>query len=485
MINKDTFRDKIRLLDINQDIFLKSDIRRIRETRKDFSRSLLLLTDLEEINLSAFNEIEKLVILFKEIVGLELLVRFNERGSIHNQFSNRITLLLATRIEQLEIIRNHLEALYILRNDIAHTFSLKKREEFEIYFSNDIDEAIHYANAYHRMLLLRMFFREKEVIDKNIFSIKLKKYDNLSSIKIGKKLEVPPPEYSFLISKELYSITGVKSITSKEAFIFKLPEESEKFFLGLNSHGGLISPVHETINKSFFFYEDKEYFTGESRIIPSVEIWNDFITEIRKKLKEIYILTPASLKIVSKTHKSVLFFVGYYFSKTKMIKLISDIDGKEMELVPSKDDVIFEKYWDVSNNNLKNPASEVVLILNTTGYINQIVEMELERLNLQGIPKIVCNLKLNNSNLSPTDQNLYNSNYIKKACRSLELFLNNSVHTRSLRRIHLFIKTRGVFAIMLGMHLGTLGYKVLHYEFGRENRQQEDEHYYHVFSSYR
>ena len=113
------------------------------------------------------------------------------------------------------------------------------------------------------------------------------------------------------------------------------------------------------------------------------------------------------------------------------------------------------------------------------------MERELERLNLQEIPKIVCNLRFDNSTLSPTNQSLYDLDHIKNASRALELFLNNSVQTRSLKRIHLFIKTRGVFAILLGMHFGNLRYKVFHYELGRENSQQEEEHYYHVFKSYR
>ncbi len=483
IFSKDVIRNKISLLNIEQSIFSDGDINNILETRKEFSRSLFLLSNLEETNIDSMNEIEKLILLFKEIVGLELLVRFNVREKIRRIFSRRISLLLSTRKEQLEMIRNQLDVLYILRSDVAHTLSINKSEEFSFYYGNDIVKAIHFANSYHKLALVRMFFTEKKIIDKTSLVLKLNEFDKLSKTDTDKKLDVPLPQYNSILSKELYRLTGIESSSSRQAFSFKLPEEREKYYLGLNSHGGLITPVHSSLDNFEYFYGDKENFTAESRIVPSTKVWNEFISLIKVKLKEIQILEPKRLRIVSKTHKSVLFFIGYYFSKTKNTIVISDIDGKEIDLKPYTINVDSEQYWDIKNQNLKRTDSEAVLILNITGHIDQIVQNEHEKLNILDLPKIICKIKLEDSVLSPTNQKLYSSEFIHRACRALELYLNNNIQTRSLRKIHLFVKSRGIFTILLGMHMRLLNYEVVHYEFGREDIHQDKEEYYRVFSS--
>ncbi len=485
IFSKDVIRNKISLLKIEQSMFSDSDIKNILQTRKEFSRSLFLLSNQDETCIDSMNEIEKLILLFKEIVGLELLVRFNEREGIKKVFSRRISLLLSTRKEQLEMIRNHLDVLYTLRNEVAHTLSINKSEEFDLYYGNDIVEAIHYANSYHKLALLRMFFTEKKIIDKTSLVLKLKEFDKLSKTDTDKKLDVPLPQYNSILSKELYRLTGIESSSSRQAFSFKLPEEREKYYLGLNSHGGLITPVHYSLEYFEFFYEDKENFTAESRIVPSTKVWNEFISLIKVKLKEIQILEPKRLRIVSKTHKSVLFFIGYYFSKTKNIIVISDIDGKEIDLKPSTINVDFDQYWDIKIQNFNNNNSEAVVILNITGHIDQIVQNEYEKLNILELPKIICKIKFEESDLSPRNKKLYDTEFIHRACRALELHLNNNIQTKSLRKIHLFIKSRGIITILLGMHLGLLRYEVVHYEFGRENAHQDKEEYYRVFSSFR
>ncbi|MCG3254607.1 MAG: SAVED domain-containing protein, partial [Candidatus Heimdallarchaeota archaeon] len=387
MISARIIRDKISLLNIEQSAFTEKDIKHIRNSRKEFSRSLFLLSNLEEINLNSLNEIDKLIVLFKEIVGAELLVRFNEKGSIRDQFTKRIAILLATRKEQLEIIRNHLDVLYRLRNEIAHTLSISKGEEFEIYFKNDLETAIYYANSYHKSLLIRLFFKETEVIDKTTLLLKLKKFDRSTSISKIDKLDVPLPEYNLILSKELSEITGIESSYSKQAFSFKLPEEKKKYYLGLNSHGGLITPVHFSVDKFEHFYEDTKTFTGDSRIIPSTDVWNDFISSIKNKINEIKVLEPERLRIVSKTHKSVLFFAGYHLSKTKKIIVVSDIDGKEIDLKPLKTNVDFKQYWNIQTKDLNNKDTEAVLILNITGHIDQIVQNDFMRLNISNLPR--------------------------------------------------------------------------------------------------
>lgn len=485
MISEKIIREKISLLNIEHTKFSSNDIKHIIENREEFSRSLFLLSNLDETDVYSLNEIDKLIVLFKEVVGLELLIRFHEKGFIRDQFTNRITLLLATRNEQLEIIRNHLDVLYRVRNEVAHTLSINKGEEFEIYFKNKIEEAISFANSYHKLLLLRLFYTETEVIDKTSLNLKLKKFGKISVINENKPLDVPLPEYHLILCKELSSLTGIESSYSKQAFRLKLPDEKKKYYLGLNSHGGLITQVHESVDMYECFYEDKENFSGDSRIIPSTEVWEDFTILIKEKLKNIMIKEPEKLKIISKTHKSVLFFTGYYFSKAKKTVITSDIDGKELDLEPLKNNVDFEQYWTIKVQNLNNTDSEAVLILNITGYIDQIVIKEYERLRISNLPKIICNMKFDNFDLSPTNQELYNIEFIHKACKALELYLNNSTKTRSLRKIHLFVKTRGIITLLLGMHFGSLGYTVVHYEYGRNNTKQENEKYYRVFSSFK
>lgn len=435
--------------------------------RKEFTRSLELFDQIDKSKLASRDEINKLIQLFIEIVSIEMLLR-NNYGRAKGEFSTRGAWLLATCEEQLDTIQNHLGTLYTLRNFITHSLFLPvKSENFTRYFDASIDKALLNANSYHRLVLLRFIDKKRTILDKEIL-IKI-----LLDAKLKWRLDIPESRYELLISKLLTETTKIKSKKRKE-FSLNLPEEDDCFVWGINSYGGFVKPTHKITGIETQFYNDNV------AIIPDIEIWNNFIKEVRNTIREIYLKDYKSVKVISKTHHSILFFLGYKFYKTDEVEISMDFEGDTIFIKPLKENIEFEDYWTLLVNHVKETDQEIIIILNVSGYVDKFLDNDIKRLGISKMPRLVLDYKCGKSKIKPNSLCFENGEEIKHACRSLDLFLAHNKDLRSIKRIHLFSESRGVMMFLLGIHMRLQKKDVILYELGYTEDDVIERHYYKV-----
>ncbi len=436
---------------------------------KEFIRSLKLYSNLDAKEISAKEEEEILIEFFKEIVCIEMLIRENER-SPSEEFSIRGAWLLATNEEQLLILQKILGTLYSLRNTITHSLFLpKNNRNFKKIFNKKIVKAVIVANKLHRLILLRHILNKGKIIRKKDL------VNDLKEAKVKLRISTPKSLYANLIAKEIKTLTKSKS-KGNEELILNLPDKSNCFYWGINSYGGFVIELHKTSGDEQFFYENNV------AIIPEEEIWSDLISVIKREIMNIKTEGYSNLKIVSKTHHSVLFYIGYRLYKTDEINLMIDFDGDEFYASPLKDFVETDNYWQTKKFELLGTEDEAIVVLNVNGYVYPSIEEDLINLDINHLPKIELDYMCGKDKIKPNRLCFSNGDEIKKACRSLDLYLTLNEKTRNIQKIHLFTESRGIMMLLLGIHCILQKKDVVLYEYGLKRAEDQERHYYKVIS---
>ncbi|MHA1401548.1 MAG: SAVED domain-containing protein [Candidatus Heimdallarchaeaceae archaeon] len=467
MTSLEEIQRKIKFL-INENYSLNNnELDNLRKNNKEFMRSLEVMEKVDEIYLSKLGEIEKLVLFFKEIVGIEILIRYNEKSPRH-EFSLRMAWLLGTTEKQLEAIQEQLGTLYAIRSYIVHSLELPKNDKnFKRYFDSDISKAIIIANKYHRLALLRYFERRNKIISKKTV------VKNLKKIELKLYLNIPKSYYKIKISKEIEKLTGIKS--RDDELRISLPNENQCFYWGINTYGGLVLPTHKITGNEELFYN------GGTPIIPEISVWKNLISNIKKQIKSLQEKQFKKIRLISKTHHSVLFYVGYRLYRTNDYIVTIDFDGENTTIRPFTDKSEFNAFWRIEQSKLKKKARELVLILNVTSWITEKVEENLTRLNLNKLPKLILCCKCGKTKTDPPNSLCFTSSeQIKQTCRALDIYLTQNEKLRSIEKIHLFSESRGVMMLLLGVHLGLQKKEVILYEYGKREPLNEERKYYKV-----
>ncbi|MHA1221779.1 MAG: SAVED domain-containing protein [Candidatus Heimdallarchaeaceae archaeon] len=461
--------EKFKLLFQGQLIEYNDYLNKDHNIFKEFFRSLKLYSIIDAEEISSKEEEDILIDFFKEIVSIEMLIRGKEY-SPRDEFSVRCCWLLGKNEKQLEILQNILGTLYSLRNSISHTLFLpKNNKNFDKLFNKDIVEAIIIANKLHRLILLRHLLPKGGLIKKRDLICEFKK------LKIKRRISAPESFYSDIITKEIEQITGIESVKDED-IISGLPEKTNCFYWGINTYGGFVIEPHKITGDEHLFYED-----GVA-IIPEEKIWRDLTFKIKKEIKHIKKEGYKNLKIVSKTHHSVLFFLGYMFYKAYRINLTIDFDGKEFFAYPLKDSLQPKEFWKIKNFELNGTENEAILILNVSSYVCQSIEEDLNELGIDQLPKIELEYMCGEDKIKPNSFCFSKGDEIKKACRALDLFLAHNEKTRNLQKIHLFSEARGVMMLLLGMHFRLQKKDIVLYEHGLRKAEDQERHYYRVFA---
>ncbi|MBA7576707.1 hypothetical protein ES708_18548 [subsurface metagenome] len=458
---------KIESLISNKCPFDENSLKTLEKNNREFLRSLEVMEILEKNSVSESHRIEKMIRLFKEVVGIELLIRYNEK-SANEEFSTRMSWLLATTEQQLVHIQKLLGTIYSLRSYIVHSLEIpKNNDNFDDFFNSDLDRAILIANQFHRLALLRLFVKKNNILKKRIL------VDKLRDAKLKLFLDIPESFYQERISDEIEKITGFKSKVDDRLKI-TLPEEDEIFYWGINTYGGFILPTHTTTGNEKFFYENMV------NIIPEFEIWLDLIKDIKVQIRKFLEDNLRNVKIISKTHHSVLFYIGYRLYKSSNIEVSIDFEGKLTAMKPINDRVCFDDYWEIEKSNVKNDDSEIILVLNVTDFITTKVERNLHSLNLSKLSKIILNCYCDDLRTGPNCLCFSDADKIKAVVRALDLYLTQNENLRSVEQIHLFSESRGVMMMLLGMHLRLQKKEVILYEYERRSSLDEKKQYYKV-----
>lgn len=219
---------KIESLISNKCPFDENSLKTLKKNNREFLRSLEVMEILEKNSVSESHRIEKMIQLFKEVVGIELLIRYNEK-SANEEFSTRMSWLLATTEQQLVHIQKLLGTIYSLRSFIVHSLEIpKKNDNFDDFFNSDLDNAILVANQFHRLALLRLFVKKNKILEKRIL------VDKLRDAKLILYLDIPNSFYQKVIAEEIENITDLKSKLEDKLKI-NLPEEIELFYWGINT----------------------------------------------------------------------------------------------------------------------------------------------------------------------------------------------------------------------------------------------------------
>lgn len=215
-------------------------------------------------------------------------------------------------------------------------------------------------------------------------------------------------------------------------------------------------------------------------IIPEFEIWLDLVKNIKVQIGKFLENNLRNVKIISKTHHSVLFYIGYRLYKSSKIEVSIDFDGKLTNAKPINDRVCFDDYWKIEKSNVKNDDTEIILILNVTDFITTKVERNLPSLNLNTLPKIILNCHCDDLRTGPNRLCFSDADQIKTIVRALDLYLTQNENLRWVEQIHLFSESRGVMMMLLGMHLRLQKKEIFLYEFGKRSSLDEKKQYYKV-----
>ena len=441
----------------------------------EFRRSLELLASEEcmdkHIANTKLSRIDHMILLFKEIVGIEMLV--GGKRSIPNReaFSLHSAWLLATNKDQLTEIQKYLGYLYEVRNFIVHALSLKDCRVFKTYFMENLQKVLKTANKYHRLILLRLIVKKQGIIPKKSL------IKQLEQLRTHHSWDLPLPRYYEDITNEMKQITGIPSSPLKEAkslLSLPPPEEYGCYRLGINSYGGLSELTHNEVGDYENFYHSGE------RIIPEESVWEELRGTINREIRKIREKQYSYVRIVPKAHLSILFYLGYRFYSRRIITLLTDFNGKEIELTPLKGFVDPNGHWSVRTNGLKLNNGKVVVILNVTRPLKAKVDTDRSFLELQEIPQIVFNCRCSNSKIIPNSQCISSENQIKQACRALELYFTQLQETHLLNKVHIFVRAPSAMMILLGMHFRLAGLNVVLYEYGKRSVDDDSKHFYKV-----
>ena len=223
--------------------------------------------------------------------------------STGDKFSSRSSILLGNNRIQRKIVQNHLGTAYGVRCQLVHSFQLPNSADFKKFFSNDIKKAKKLTQVYLRLILIRLIDEDFNLIDLNnhIGS------NNFNDVKI--------PLYKDYIKQEIDEIILQNVININKEDLDSITDDKGVIVYGLNTIGGLTEKVN------IIFEEFESFYINGVRIIPENEIWDKVLEKLKDSISNLNKLTPNKLKIISKSHLSFIFCLGFYLKlKREMIQ---------------------------------------------------------------------------------------------------------------------------------------------------------------------
>ena len=459
----------------------------------EFFDSLEILSISEEINVNQ-RKINKMIAYFKDIVGIEMLLKgMDKKSFIAGDVSKIYAHLLGNGIYQRYRIQNHIGTLYSLRNSIFHQLNINKitrSEDFERYFNGDFDQALQTLNNYHKLLLLRLITIDDNIISKklllkefnflkNNFNAELEKSKDyrrrlgtLSELdnKLILNLKLKLSKYDDEIQDEIIKITNMTPLDSK--YEEKLNIRLKKCYtLGFNSYGGLTEITDSIIGKPKHFYKN------DIRIIPNQKRWDEIKKQVDVELSFIFENQYKEVILFLKGHHSLLVYFGY---KLSLIENINQINNNK---------IIFQSYIVNQFNNLIEEFSldfkykkhrklctvdtnhsqeeDVLLTIVIRHNIFDEYPNELKLSNLDKLPRIIYYYNFKDQNKLITYTNDF-----KQFCNEIAKDLKER---KTIKTIHFIAKTPDVMKILLGKIFSDLNLKVILYEYGIKNIDEKNQ----------
>jgi len=452
----------------------------------EFFDSLEVLS-FEEDLLWERRKIEKMLAFFKDMVGIEMLLRETYKEEfIGDIVSRRYAHLLGEGIYQRYRIQNHLGTLYSVRNSIFHQLNInliKKSEDFKRFFNEDFDSALKTLNLYHKLLLLRLITHQNDIISKKNIITEMSKFDKdyseeinssidyrrkikqltLLDIRLNKNLQLPDSQYKDEIDQEIINITKIEPEKYFEDYLNK-KSKINCYFLGINTYGGLTEITHSQIGNPDLFYKEN------SRIIPNLDVWKNLSANIDNELKFIFENEFSEVILFLKAHHSLLLYFGYQLYNCKQVYKNSNLTFQcyivnqfknQIEEFPL--DFNYQKHRILCSvkTNISKESEKVLVTINIRHDLFDEYLVQLKSLNLHKLPRITYSYIFKNSERLIT----YTNNF-KQFCKEIEIDLNKR---KEIKTIHLIVKIPEVMMILLGEIFSKLKIKVILYEFGSKN----------------
>jgi len=432
--------------------------------RKEFVRSLKALLDPSILSNEKLSEIDKYFLFIREIAAIETLITDKFRKS-WDEFSIHPALLLAKSNEQRNKVQYDLGSLHKIRNCIVHSLNLPKNNKgFKRIFSSNIDRCLEIAIVYHKLILLRFIIEDKGILPYR------KTLRQLRDIRRTLELDIPESMYKDKITDEVDNLTGMVSPSKP----FQLPPKEDNYFLGINTYGGLSTITHDVLDGLESFYKHDEH------IIPERESWDEICIQIDLKKKSLLSKRYRNITLISKTHLSILFYLGYKFQDLDDFSLKTSFGGQQAEIHINESRIDLPKFWKIENNTICPDDREAIVIINVTHHLNSEIDDDKPQLNLENLPQVTFNFYDSNTGIPVGRKCIISVKQISEACRAIELFLGDKQRFNSLRKVHLFVRAPTFMVILLGMHFCRNKFKTVLYEYGKRSSDDENDHYYRV-----
>lgn len=433
---------------------------------QEFIRSLDAYIEPDRLNQKHLKEIDRKFLFLRYISGIETLVMDINKKS-RDEFSLHSAWLLGLNYAQRERIQNHLGTLYRVRNHIIHSLSLPQNDKnFNTFFDSNFDKAAKYASEYHRLIMLRCINRKRTIVSISSW------IKQLRELKMTLYFDFTPSLYQKEIAKKIEEITEVPSPHIDDYYRpFELPPKEERYFLGIDTYGGLSTITHTIIGDNEDFYRNGNY------LIPEKIIWCNICKQIDEERRKIERENFNEVIIVPKTHLSFLFYLGYRFWRVTKPPIFMNFKSSPVLLKPMEEFTNPSRYWQIRTENLNNKNTEVIIILNITHFKDDFVKENLADLNLLNLPILIFNYRNLETGRGVDSQSIVDKKDIYKACRAVERYLIEQKNLRLLRRIHLFSRAPASMLVLLGMHFHLQSLHVTLYEFGRKVPEEEEKYH--------
>jgi len=442
-----------------------------------YFESYKLLSDFSELdNKSNFNN---KIAFFKEIVGIEMLIRDdnNFRIQIKDDFSIRASRLLGKSFLQRSRLQNYLGTLYDVRSSIVHQFKSEniRNVNYKKYFDNNFLKSLIILRKLHSLILLRMIISDNKLMSKKqvveelgknlIMEVDIKSSDRAKTryiikkrIEQSKALSLPESKYMKLIEDHIEQITGFKSDKKFDEEIAKKLFNNNYFVLAISSYGGVTESVNGILDCTDLFYHNYIIETPSDD-----ETLKKLKTRIDEKLRQILLLPVNEIILFLKSHLSILVYFGYYFNKqNKMGKYNKTLTSfftnqKKKDIEEFYFELNYKAKEDIcSLPDIKNQPTEAILSIRISKDYN--INGSIKELSIQNLP--VLEYIYNESELLE-GKYIEHSGKVKEYLTWIKNDLKNRSH---LKKIHLITRLPDIMMIFLGIIFSELNLEVSVYE---------------------